>query len=74
MESDRVWFDFANLEGLAALESLVQQVPVGHITFGSYAPMFYLESGLLKLTESAIPADQAGAILRRNAEALLAGA
>jgi uncharacterized protein len=67
----RVWFDIAYLEGQAGLARLSERVPTEQIVFGSHAPLFYVESALLKLRESELSEQQLAAIQRDNAERLL---
>lgn len=69
-----VGFDIATLEGVGGVASLVQQVSTEQVLFGSHSPFFYFESSLLKMKESALPAEQAQAICTTNARRLLAKA
>jgi predicted TIM-barrel fold metal-dependent hydrolase len=66
-----VYVDIAMLETLAALETLVNDIPVERILFGSHAPSFYVESAALKLQESNLPAAHHRAITHENARRLL---
>lgn len=72
MESGRAWFDIARLDVLDGLNQLRGVARMDRIVFGSYAPMFYFESTLLKLVESGIEGEPARAILAENAQGLLA--
>lgn len=69
--SGRVYFDIATLEGLAGLERQLTQLPSDKILFGSHAPFFVLESALLKLQESALPAPILNQIQHENSAELL---
>ena len=50
-----VYVEIAMLETLAALETLVKDIPVERILFGSHAPSFYFEAATLKLQEVESP-------------------
>lgn len=71
-EAGQVFFDLAKLELIEGLAKLMRQVPVERIVFGSYSPMFYFESTLLKLQESAISEVETSSILAENARQLAA--
>ncbi|MGQ9505567.1 MAG: amidohydrolase family protein [Thermogutta sp.] len=73
MASGRVYVDLGMLEGMAALERLLTTIPAERICFGSFTPIFYLESALLKLVESRLDASRIEAICFRNSEEFLAG-
>jgi hypothetical protein len=66
-----VYVGIAMLETLAALETLVKDIPVDRILFGSHAPSFYFESATLKLQESHLPITHVAAITHENARRLL---
>ena len=66
-----VYIEIAMLETLAALETLVKDIPAERILFGSHAPSFYVESAALKLQESSLPAAHHRAITHDNARRLL---
>lgn len=74
MASGRVYVDLGMLEGMAALERLVTTIPPERICFGSFTPVFYFESALLKLVESRLEEPIMNAVCFRNAEEFLAGA
>jgi predicted TIM-barrel fold metal-dependent hydrolase len=66
-----IYVEIAMLETLAALETLVKDIPVERILFGSHAPSFYFESAALKLQESNLPATHHRAITHDTARHLL---
>jgi len=59
------------LEGVGGVANLLAQVPPGRVLFGSYTPVFYFESALLKLQESPLSDEQLGVIRGENARRLL---
>lgn len=63
--------DFAMIEGVGGVENLLKIWPLNRLVFGSFAPVFYWESALLKMQESGIEPDAAAALQWRNASALL---
>lgn len=65
-----VYTDIATLESLAALETLVNDIPPTRILFGSHSPSFYFEAALLKLRESDLPPIHKSAIRHENATRL----
>lgn len=69
-----VYVEIAMLETLAALETLVKDIPVKRILFGSHTPSFYFEATALKLQESTLPAAHLRAITRETARRLLPSA
>lgn len=66
-----VYLEIATLEGVGGVANLFQQVPPTRVVFGSLAPLFYFESALLKLRESALSEDQERAIRTGNSRRLL---
>jgi predicted TIM-barrel fold metal-dependent hydrolase len=62
--------DIAMLEGAAALETLIVEIPPDKILFGSHAPSLYFESARLKLQESALPAPYVREITHSNSRSL----
>jgi len=66
-----VWLDFAMIEGVGGVGSLLKAWPQDRLVFGSFAPVFYWESAALKLRESALDAAQERAIQSENADALV---
>ncbi|MBM3878740.1 MAG: metal-dependent hydrolase [Verrucomicrobia bacterium] len=71
LAAGEVYVEIAMLEGVGGLENLLAQVPVSRVLFGSHAPLFYFESALLKLRESALDPAPAQALRRENARRLL---
>jgi uncharacterized protein len=67
-------FDIATLENVGGVENLVQQISAERVVFGSHAPLFYFESAILKLKESALPAATGQAIRNGNVRRLAATA
>lgn len=67
-----VSFEISTREGVAGVETLLEQLPVERILFGSHAPFFYFESAVLKLKESVLSEEQLRAISNENAKRLLA--
>jgi uncharacterized protein len=65
-----VYVDIAMLETLAALETLVKDIPIERVLFGSHSPSFYFEAAALKLQESNLPAAHHRAITHDNASRL----
>ena len=59
------------LEGIGGLESLLGQLPVSRVLFGSHAPLFYFDSALLKLKESVLNERQGIAIRSGNARRIM---
>ncbi len=72
LAAGEVYVEIAMLEGVGGVSNLLAQVPLNRMLFGSYAPLFYFESALLKLQESPLSDEQLGAIRRDNARRLLA--
>jgi len=70
LENNEVLFDIAWIEGIAGIRRMLQTVPVERLLFGSHAPLFYYESALLKLEESALSEDEWSAIVFGNARQL----
>ncbi len=67
----KVHFDFANVEGVGGLAKMLQRVGWERVVFGSHFPLFYPESALLKIRESALPDEEVQAVQHANARALL---
>ena len=62
-----VYVEISMLEGVGGVEKLLTQIPAGRVLFGSYAPLFFFESSLLKLQESPLSDEQLRAIRSENA-------
>ncbi len=71
LPSANIAFDFAMLDGLLAVKRLVDAVGVQRVVFGSYSPMFYFESAMLKVQEAALAEEQTASIFAHNALRLL---
>ena len=66
-----VCFDIAMIEGVGCAQTLIDEVTVQRVVFGSHSPFQYFDSALLKLKESAITGPAETAILTGNARRLL---
>ncbi len=66
-----VFFEISMLEGIGGVQQLIDQVPLKHVLFGSHAPLFYVESAVLKLKESRLARFPRDAICQTNAQRLL---
>jgi hypothetical protein len=66
-----VWLDFAMIEGVGGVENLLKAWPGDKLCFGSFAPLFYPESSVLKLQESELSAAQLAQLTHANAAAFL---
>ena len=73
-ETGRVYFDISWLEGSEAIGDLFHDTPaaVNQLLFGSHAPLFSVESPVMKLKESALTPAQLQAVASGNARRLLA--
>ena len=67
-----VYAEIASLEGVGGITNILQHMPAERLLFGSHAPLFYLESALLKLKESPLTDEQLNGICRENAARVLA--
>ena len=67
----QVCFDLSMVEGVGGVARLVQSVSLERVLFGSHFPLFYMDSALLKMKESGLPAAQQRAIFSDNALRLL---
>ena len=67
-----VYVEISMLEGVGGVVNLLAQIPAGRVLFGSYAPLFYFESALLKLKESSLNGEQLQAIRCESAQRLRA--
>ena len=73
LATGNVFVEISMLEGVGGISNLLTQVPLNRVLFGSYAPLFYFESALLKLKESPIDSRQLEMIRHGNAEQLVSG-
>lgn len=73
LRSGAVSLDFAMLESVGCVGRLVERAGVERVLFGSFFPLFPVESAILKIQESALAEDVTAKIHRGNAEALLPG-
>jgi predicted TIM-barrel fold metal-dependent hydrolase len=74
LSTSRIWVDLAMLEGAAGLERIMARAGHERLLFGSHAPFYCAEAAHLKLKESRMTSQQAGAIRQGNARALEATA
>ncbi len=65
--SESILFDIAKIEGICALEQILETVNHERMVFGSHAPFFYWEAARLKLQESELLDRQLDAIVQGNA-------
>ncbi|MGO8791748.1 MAG: amidohydrolase family protein [Terriglobia bacterium] len=70
-QSDNVYFDFAMVEGMGGVASLIAKTSPARVVFGSHYPFFYFESAVLKVREAGLPENEVHAVLEGNARALL---
>jgi predicted TIM-barrel fold metal-dependent hydrolase len=70
ISAGEVYVEISMLEGVGGVETLLTQIPPDRVLFGSYAPLFYFESSMLKLKESALSDEQLRAIRCENAQRL----
>ncbi|WP_373649542.1 amidohydrolase family protein [Schlesneria sp. DSM 10557] len=66
----QVWFDIAMLEGVDRVGALASKVSPQRILLGSHAPLFYVESAVLKLQETTLPTQIIELIRQTNAQEL----
>jgi len=71
VRAGKLYSDFANLESLGGLARLLDRVGSERVVFGSHFPLFYPESALLKMRESALKDEDVQAVQYRNARKLL---
>jgi predicted TIM-barrel fold metal-dependent hydrolase len=71
VKAGQVWFDFAKMDALPELNNLVDAVGAERVVFGTYAPVFIVESRMLTLMEAGLDENQERAILRENASRIL---
>lgn len=66
-----IWFEISHQESVGGVGKLLNLAPLERVLFGSHFPFFYLESAVLKMTESELGDFRTQVILRQNAEKLL---
>jgi predicted TIM-barrel fold metal-dependent hydrolase len=66
----KVYFDFANVESVGGLAKMLQRIGPERVVFGTHFPLFYPESALFKIRESALKDGELEAIRHANARAL----
>jgi len=66
-----LWMDFAMIEGVGGVENLLKTWPLDKVCFGTYAPVFYPESSLLKMQESELSTTQQVALTEGNVTVFL---
>jgi predicted TIM-barrel fold metal-dependent hydrolase len=71
LQNTSAFLDMAMLEGIAGIETTLEEFPVERLCFGSYAPVFYFESAKLKLRESELTDAQFDAVTHSNAQRFL---
>ena len=71
LQAGNVCVEIAMQELVAGVEVLLKSVPLDRILFGSFSPLFYLESAEMKLQESPLAAPQIRAIAEQNARRFL---
>jgi predicted TIM-barrel fold metal-dependent hydrolase len=73
-KTPQVSFDIGTLENVGGVATLIEQLPVERVLFGTHAPFLYPEAAALKIRESALSAEAARKVLRDNANQMLKGA
>jgi predicted TIM-barrel fold metal-dependent hydrolase len=71
LATGEVYLEIAMLEGVGGVANLLAQVSPSRVLFGSFMPLFYFESALLKLQEPPLGEEQLRAIRCENARRLL---
>lgn len=70
-EAGRIYFDIAMLESVSGVRKLLDKVPRERVLFGTHFPLYYYESSVLKLVESALSGDELTAVAHGNATKVL---
>lgn len=71
VRSGQVYFDIAMQEGIGGVSKLAERVGPHRVLFGTHAPLFVVESAVLKVKEAALPPADVKAIQTGNAAALV---
>jgi predicted TIM-barrel fold metal-dependent hydrolase len=71
VDSGKVCFDIATVEGIEGIARLLERVPPERVLFGSHSPFFIFEAALLKMKESGLPDDQQKVVFEGNARRML---
>ena len=71
LTAGQVWLEIATLESVGGVGKLIEQTAAERVLFGSHFPLFYFESALFKMRESALAQGQRDLIFRLNAQKLL---
>ena len=71
ISAGNIYVEISTLETMAALETLINDIPIDRILFGSHSPSFYFEAAQLKLQESSLPAAHIRRITSETARTLL---
>jgi len=66
-----VCFDTARIEGVGGIGTFLRALPTGRLLFGTHAPFLNYETGLLKVHEAGLAAEEAARVLGGNARDLL---
>jgi predicted TIM-barrel fold metal-dependent hydrolase len=74
VQAGDVSVDLSTREGAGGVASLLEELPLDRVLFGSHAPCLYFESAILKLKESALDPAQLRAVQEQNARRLVPAA
>lgn len=69
--SGQVFFDIAMHEGIGGVAKLAERIGENRVLFGSHAPLFAVESAVLKVKEAAFRPDDARLVLSGNANGII---
>ena len=67
-----MYFDFAMVERIGAVNRLAEQLSFPRVLFGSNYPLYYFESALFKVQESGLTEAQSRAVFAGKRARLLA--